>query len=380
MKKKLKIALVCDWFLPQVGGIELHLRDLAKHFNEQGHDAHIITPFPGPRRQEGIQIHRIPSKQIPKVSLMMNPLAFRALERVLKKGKFDVLHAHSGVVSPFAYGSLYIAKKLKIPHLITNHSLLEKSAKIFRLLNLVSRWHHWPLLLSSVSTVAAEGMHQASGKKKKVEILPNGINPEEWQIEPLAHSEIRITSVMRITRKKRPLVFIRSIPKILAAYQGKQTLKFCLIGDGAQMKKVKLLVKKLKLENHVELPGYLSRTKIKEVFRKTDIFASPTLKESFGIAILEARCAGLPIVAMNYGGVRDFIRHGQEGFLAKNDLEFVRYISKVIQDDELRKRMTQSSRESTEQFSWKKIIDAHLSIYELAAEKMKSLRSSQKVA
>lgn len=380
MKKKLKIALVCDWFLPQVGGIELHLRDLAKHFNQEGHDAHIITPFPGPRRQEGIQIHRIPSKQIPKVSLMMNPLAFRALERVLKKGKFDVLHAHSGVISPFAYGSLYIAKKLKIPHLITNHSLLEKSAKIFRLLNLVSRWHNWPLLLSSVSSVAAEGMHQASGKKKKVQILPNGINPEEWQIEPSEHSEIRITSVMRITRKKRPLVLIRSIPKILASYQGKKNLKFCLIGDGSQMKKVKLLVKKLGIEKHVELPGYLSRAKIKEVFRKSDLFVSPTLKESFGIAILEARCAGLPIVAMNYGGVRDFIQHGKEGFLAKNDLEFVRYISKVIQDEELRRRMTQSSRESTEQFSWKKIIAAHLSLYEMAASEMKSSRSSQKVA
>lgn len=380
MSKKLKIALVCDWFLPQLGGIELHLRDLAKHFNEQGHDAHIITPFPGPRRQDGIQIHRIPSKQIPKLSLMINPLAFRSLERVLKKGKFDVLHAHSGVVSPFAYGSLYVAKKLHIPHLITNHSLLEKSAKVFRLLNVVSRWHRWPLLLSSVSSVAAEGLHEASGKKKKVEILPNGINPSEWQIDPLPHPEIRITTVMRVTRKKRPLTFIRSLPEILASVSDKKALKFCLIGDGSQMKKVKQLVSKLKLEANVELPGYLSRAKIKEVFQKTDLFVSPTLKESFGIAILEARCAGLPIVAMNYGGVRDFIKQGQEGYLAKNDAEWVKYIIKLINDKSLRNKMAKSSRESTQQFSWQKIIEVHLKLYEMASQEMKSLRSSRKVA
>lgn len=380
MKKRLKIALVCDWFLPQIGGIELHLRDLAKHFLQHGHDAHIITPFPGPRRQEGIQIHRIPSKQIPKLGLMANPLAFRALERVLQKGKFDVLHAHSGVVSPFAYGSLYIAKKLRIPHLITNHSLLENSAQVFRLLNLVSRWHRWPLLLSSVSSVAAEGMSKASGKKKSVEILPNGIDPEEWRIEPLAHPEIRVTSVMRITRKKRPLAFLDCIPGILAARPTQKPLKFCLIGEGPLLAKAKERVRKLGIEAQVELPGYLSRSKIKEIFRKTDIFASPTLKESFGIAVLEARCAGLPIVAMNYGGVRDFIRHGREGLLAKDDQEFARHLTRLIGDGNLRKEMAKRSRENTEQFSWQKIIEAHVAAYGSAAEQMRAHRAGRRSA
>jgi len=303
----------------------------------------------------------------------MNPLIFRSLERILKKGKFDILHAHSGVVSPFAYGSLYIAKKLKIPHLITNHSLLEKSAKTFRLLNLVSRWHQWPLQLSSVSSVAAEGLHRASGKKKKVAILPNGINPEEWQIEALPHPEIRVTTVMRITRKKRPLSFIQSIPRILSRIKNSPLpVKFCLIGDGPQLKKVKQEIKKLKIEKYVEVPGYLSRAEIKKIYQKTDIFASPTLKESFGIAVLEARCAGLPVVAMNYGGVRDFVEPGKVGFLAENDHEYVEYLSELINNATLRKKMAASARENTEQFSWKKIIAAHLLVYESARQQMQA--------
>ena len=370
MKKKLKIALTCDWFLPQIGGIELHLRDLAHHFIKEGHQAHIITPFPGPRYHEGIPIHRICSPRIPKIKIRLNPLMLRSLERVLKKGKFDILHAHSGVVSPFAYGSLYIAQKLKIPHVITNHSLLENSAKVFRWLNLLSRWHRWPVELSSVSSIAAEGMYKASGGKKDVKILHNGINPEEWQLTPLPHSEIRITSVMRITRKKRPLSFIKSIPKILSKIKTSKPVKFCLIGSGSQIKKVKQEICKLGIGKYVELQGYLSRAEIKKVFQKTDLFASPTLKESFGIAVLEARCAGLPIVAMNYGGVRDFIQSGKEGFLAKNDREYIDYIVELIHNEKLRKKMSERARENTDEFSWKKIIQNHLTVYQKAMENM----------
>ncbi len=378
MKKRLKIALTCDWFLPQIGGIELHLKDLALHLKKEGHLPHIITPFPGTRSYEGIPVHRIRSRRIPKVKIRLNPLTLKSLERILKKGKFDILHAHSGVVSPFAYGSLYVAQKMNLPHLITNHSLLENSAKVFKWLNLFSKWHQWPVELSSVSSIAAEGMHKAGGGKKEVKILHNGINPEEWKIQRLEHPEIRITSVMRITRKKRPLTFIRSIPKIIAKTKQNRPIKFCLIGSGGQMRKIKQEVKKLGIEKFVELPGYLTRAEIKKVFQKTDIFASPTLKESFGIAVLEARCAGLPIVAMNYGGVRDFIRPGKEGFLSKNDKEYIENIAELIQNEKLRKSMAENAQKNTDEFSWKKIIQNHLQVYQKAIDKMKHHKSRER--
>ncbi len=379
MKKKLKIALVCDWFLPQIGGIELHLKDLAQYLIEQGHEAHIITPYPGEPVHEGIPVHRIASRIIPKMKLSFNSKFFKALEKILTQEKYDVLHAHSAVVSPFAYASLYVAQKRKIPHVITNHSLLENSAGVFRFLNFFSRWHQWPLELSSVSSIAAQGLQKASGGKE-VKILPNGINPQEWEMTPLKHPEIRITSTMRITRKKKPLTFIRSIPQILAKAQTDRPLKFCLIGDGPQMKSIKREIKKLGLEKYVELPGYLPRNEIKKVYQKTDLFASPTLKESFGIAVLEARCAGLPIVAMHYGGVRDFIRSGKEGLLAKNEKEFVQHIVTLVNEEALRQKMAARAQKNTERFSWAKVIDAHLEVYQSAMGKMNFHSSGKRVA
>jgi len=53
--------------------------------------------------------------------------------------------------------------------------------------------------------------------------------------------------------------------------------------------------------------GFQTKETIKRIFSKSDIFVLPTILESFGIAALEARCAGLPIVAMGYGGVKSFV-------------------------------------------------------------------------
>jgi glycosyltransferase involved in cell wall biosynthesis len=227
-----------------------------------------------------------------------------------------------------------------------------------------------------VSNTAAEGLSYAS-HNKKVTILPNGIDHKAWKLRPIAHPEIRVTAVMRMTNRKRPLALIRSIPQILSRIQTKQPVKFCLIGDGVQLKKIINEVKKLNLEQVVELTGFLPRAKIKEVFAKSDIFASPTLKEAFGIAILEARCAGLPIVAMHYGGVKDVISDGQDGFLAKNDSEFVDHIVTLINDTELRRKIANNNSKKPENFSWNSVIKTHITAYQNAMESMNSFRQKK---
>src|SRR6185436_9960260 len=51
---ELKVALVCDWYHPRVGGIERHLQDLAGELVTAGHDVVVITPTPGDERVHGI--------------------------------------------------------------------------------------------------------------------------------------------------------------------------------------------------------------------------------------------------------------------------------------------------------------------------------------
>ena len=69
----------------------------------------------------------------------------------------------------------------------------------------------------------------------------------------------------------------------------------------------------------VELPGRMDRSGIRELYRRADVYIAPATLESFGIAALEARCAGLPVLARRRTGIADFIADGVEGLLAGND-------------------------------------------------------------
>jgi glycosyltransferase involved in cell wall biosynthesis len=363
-----KIALVCDWYLPQIGGIELHLRNLARELVARGHEVQIITTLPGPLEIDEIKIHRLSARLLPGWNILLNRKPFRFLKELLIKENFDILHAHSGVVSPLAYGTVFLAHRLGIPTVLTNHSLLELSSLLFRSLNFFSKWTHWPVVLTSVSHTAAQGMRRASGRKE-IPILPNGIRPEEWEITPQPRKELQITSVMRLNRKKRPLDLIRVLPEIHQKLPHSMRPQLTLIGDGPYRHKVEREIRRLQIERYVELKGYQPRSAIKKIFEQTDLFVSPGRKESFGIAVLEARSAGLPVVAMNEGGVRELIQQGKQGLLANTREEFVNFIVKLLIDRPLRNQMAENTKKGVEQFGWDSVIAKHLEVYQWAFER-----------
>jgi glycosyltransferase involved in cell wall biosynthesis len=81
------------------------------------------------------------------------------------------------------------------------------------------------------------------------------------------------------------------------------------------------------------------------------------------IASLEARCVGVPVVAMNHGGVGDVITHGEHGFLASNMSEFIGYIVKILKDPALREKISQQTLQGVEKFSWPSAVDKYTEYY-----------------
>ena len=69
----------------------------------------------------------------------------------------------------------------------------------------------------------------------------------------------------------------------------------------------------------VELPGRLDAAELRDLYARADVYAAPAVLEAFGIATLEARTAGLPVVARAGTGVEEFVADGVEGLLASSD-------------------------------------------------------------
>ncbi len=367
VSSRLKIALVCDWFLPQIGGTEMHMHDLADRLSQGGHEVHVITPVPGSEEGEKYRIHRLNVSLLPYARCIYTRGAFKKIESILKKEAFDIVHCHCNIISPTSYGSLYLSQKLGIPAVATWDSILGPYRFGLAFLDWIFKWSRWPVLFSGVSEVVVRDVALLV-TKREVCVLPNALNVLEWKVAPVARDpqELWIVSVMRLFRKKRGKALVALLPKVIKRLPANIRIKLKIIGEGPKREALENQIKRLGLEDIVELSGYRSRDEIRKIFSRADIYVQPTRWESFGIAALEARCAGLPVVAKVHGGVKGFIRAGREGFLARTDLELEDHLVRLILEPELRESIARNNRETEPPFDWQEVMKQHEAVYQKA--------------
>ena len=100
--------------------------------------------------------------------------------------------------------------------------------------------------------------------------------------------------------------------------------------------------------------------------RSVDVYVAPATLESFGIAALEARCAGLPVLARTEAGVGDFIKHGRDGLLAADDTGMAANLLRLALHPELRERIAAHNRRVTPPFQWDDLLPRTYYLYERA--------------
>ena len=139
-----------------------------------------------------------------------------------------------------------------------------------------------------------------------------------------------------------------------------------ILGEGSNAKKLKNYVNNLGLNDYVIFEGQIKHTDIVPYYNELSIFACPSLRESFGVSVLEASACGLPVIANNIGGLKDIVVHGKTGYLIDtlNIKEFAFYLEKLILDNDLRKKMGKNGRNFTkEKYEWSNCVDSLISNY-----------------
>lgn len=362
----MKIALICDWFHPRIGGIEVHLQGLAQALQASGHQPEIITATPGDSRGYGFPVHRLSVPVKTRFGFIYTVEAFRQVAALLKNGSFDLVHCHGSILSPLAYGSMKVASGQQIPTVVTCHSVLQYYSILFFLLDGLVGWSKWPVLFTSVSASAARIMSRA-GRIGEVHVLPNAVRESFWRKPhlPGKSNELTLIAVMRLSIRKRAQVLIKMMPEI-SRLAAPRLVRLIIVGDGAQRGALLRLIKRLGLQEVVELAGLRSHEEIADAFARSDIFVLPTKQEAFGLAALEARVAGLPVVGMRMSGLQHLIEHGKEGLLAMDDDEFIRHLLSLMQNDELRERIGEHNRTVSTGWNWQFSLRRHLELYEKA--------------
>lgn len=364
----MKVALACDWFLPRMGGIELHLRDLALAFRARGVDARIVTTTPGDDRVDGIPVHRVPAMLAPRAGFTISPRIGGRVRDVIAREEFDIVHAHASVVSPVAYAAALGAARLRVPSVLTFHSMLHRTSALLGFAEGLFGWSRGRIVLSAVSSVVAT---QAARwiPDADVGVLPNGVDTAFWRagVPHTDDAEIVFVTAMRLSRKKRPLELINAFAATTRFVAGAPALRLIIAGDGPERPAMLRRAAELGVAATVQLVGQLERPALRELYGRAHVFVLPSERESFGIAALEARAAGLPVIAMRASGARDFIAHGVNGLLASDDAELVRQMSRLALDVPFRRYLAGRNRAAPPPYDWRDVAELHLHLYAAAA-------------
>ncbi|ADU47569.1 glycosyltransferase family 4 protein [Intrasporangium calvum] len=379
----MKVALLTDCYLPRLGGIEVQSHDLAQHLVALGHEVEVFTATPGPEGQlrgeitpvDGIPVHRL-AIRLPW-ELPVNPLAPRELRRRLTAGGFDVAHVQTGVVSPFAWDGTRVTLDLGLPTAMTWHCMLGQVAPGFAVAGFVHRWAARGVAMSAVSGVAAAPLRELVGPAAAVTVLPNGIDVAHWRPSRSAHSTqgaaqpssvqsppLRLITAMRLAPRKRPRALVELVARA-ERLAGRGSLSLTILGEGPDRRRVESY-----LDTHgigwVSLPGRVPRDELRERYAAADVYVSPSELESFGIAALEARTAGLPVVARAGSGVGEFVTHDVGGLIVPDDAVMAGALAGLAVDRGRVERMRRWNLDHSPEQDWPHVAALAVAEYERA--------------
>jgi len=251
-----------------------------------------------------------------------------------------------------------------LPTVVTFHSVMRGYTPAFALYDRLTHWSRWPVAFTAVSELVAAEISPLLDDRP-VPVLPNGIEPSAWiPRDPVpAPGVFRVVSSMRLVRRKRPRALVDMMALLRDRLHPGMRLEARILGRGTERDALRRLIAARGLEAVVELCGRVSHEEMRDVYARSDVFVMPSLEESFGIAALEARAAGLPVVAMRGTGPASFIRDGLEGLLADSDAAMVAALVRLARDPALRLRIAQHNHTTPAPYAWNDVLALHLETY-----------------
>ncbi|MGS2644008.1 glycosyltransferase [Streptosporangium sp. LJ11] len=389
----MRILHISDCYLPRLGGIEVQVADLIRMQREAGHQVEVATATPG----ESLPgVHRIVAR-LP-FDLPVHPFGTGHLLRLVRARRPDVVHVHTGAVSPFAWMGVRAATRAGLPVVVTVHSMWDPVTRaVYRGLRLLFGWHRWGLVGTAVSEAAALPIRAVAGAGVPVHVVSNGLDVSGWRSAPLPASPapspadhvrpgpggdpsppepeggpvrpepVHVVAVGRLAPRKQPVRLLKLLREARAQVPGETPMRATVVGDGPARSQMERYLRANGMTGWVSLPGRYSRDQIRELLASTDVFVAPAPRESFGLAALEARAAGVPVVARAQSGVADFVRPGKEGLLGRSFDDLVASVARLVRDRELRESIAANNRETEPaRSSWPAVLEGFERCYEQA--------------
>jgi len=329
------------------GGAERIVVELAAH-----HDRRAFAVSVAWLRGAGTLRGELEGLGVPTAPLA--PANARGLRERIRREGIDLLHSH--LIRADLLAGAFASASGGPPWVTTKHN-----THYFRGLRRPYRWidgarnRRAARVVAVSEAVRAHYIRTERLEESTIDVIPNGITPS-GAVEDAAAPAIRerarallgadkdaavVIQVGSLMRQKGHGVALAAVARLAGEGRG---VTLAVVGAGALAPVLAARSRRLGIEDRVRFLG--ERADVRYLLHGADLFLLPSLWEGFGLALLEAMDAGLPVVASRVGGIPEVVRDGETGLLvpAGDSDALAHAMARLLADVDGRRRMGEAGR------------------------------------
>jgi glycosyltransferase involved in cell wall biosynthesis len=305
-----KLALVCPRYYPYLGGIETHVKELGERLAaREGFTVEILTTdpsrcLPGEETINNVDVKRF-SCWAPNDAYYFSLQLLSYLRK--RSASYDIVHAHDYQALPalFASESKSTNKLVVTPHFhVSGGTRLRRALHIPYDLyadRIFDKADHI-ICVSNYERTAL--MTRRNINKRKVEVISNGINPDEFRALKRPNARTARKSILYVGRLEQ-YKGIHYAVRALALLD--KHIRLDIVGNGPYMQPLRQLIRSLGVERRVTFYQNLARSELLQKYLEADLLILLSKYEAFGIVVAEALAAGTPCIVAKGSALEEWI-------------------------------------------------------------------------
>lgn len=362
-----------------IGGAQALVAELGTYSRHTRHQMEVCTIYSKGQFAEHLELH---GTAIHNLNLDSSMRAYRPrrkydlrmvlpLARLIRRGQYDVVHAHLFPASLFVALASYLANEPR--YVLSEHSVTNRRRRhaLFKLLDSFI-YRRFSQIIAVSEMVRESLLGWLPGLSDMVQVVPNSVDPERFVVRESQVRQLRqqlgindIDTIVlyagRLLPAKGPDVLLEALSRLPV---NGMPIKVLIAGDGPLEESLRKQVAVSSLERQVAFLGL--RKDIALLLNLADLVVLPSRWEGLPMILLEAMAARRPIIAAKVGGVPEVVQHGLNGWLVppEDPIALAKGMDVLIKSPGLRRRLGDNAFQTVcMRYSVKVAFDRLLEIY-----------------